>query len=129
MKRLDLFAIGILSIVMLSAFSQPKSAPGDGLWLRLIGDANQGNDIAVHTYSATVWCWQQGDCTKAEVIDAFDFQGIDSTEAKQFKDSFDGLTTNASARQAMDIHWYLIMAEDGLLSRTQFNTLVGTSMQ
>lgn len=129
MKRLDILALSILFLLLISAFSMPRSAPGDGLWLRLIGDENQSNDIAVHRFSALVWGWQQGDFAKAQVISALDLQGPDSTDAQSFKDSFDGLTAGQARSQALVIHWYLILAESGDLSRTQYNALVGTSIQ
>lgn len=126
MKRLDTIALCILFVVMLSAFSQPKSAPGDGLWLRIIGDAN--HDIAVHSFSASVWFWAQGKATQTQVINFFDLQGDDLTDGSAIKATFTGSMSVAdSAVQALNIHWGLISAEAGAWTCPRFNTEIGTS--
>lgn len=121
-------AIGLICTKAPDALSMTESAPGDGLWLRIIGDAGTSNDIAVHVFSADIWCWYRDDCTQAEVIADFSLEGTDLSDAITLRDSFNGLNVNASARQAMDIHWYLILAESGLMTRTEFNSLTGANL-
>lgn len=99
---------------------------GDGLWLRLIGDANQYNDLATHSFSGEVYFYAEGKETLAEITALFDLQGRDLTDLSEIKSLFTGKGAAADrVSYAIDLEHALELAEVGLWDRARFNSRMG----
>ena len=113
-----------------AAESVQVAGPGDGLWLRLFGDASQliSPDplFAVHPFSAAVWAWQQGDEPRDTLVVWFDLRGRDLTDLDQLTAKFSGTRADRADGRS-DLHMYAILVEEGLWTRGRFNSRMGTT--
>ena len=81
--------------------------------------------ISNHAFSAAMWFFAKGDITRAQMIAAFNLSATDEIQMDQLIAHYQGMSTQEKRSFHSDLEAAGVLAEQGLLSRNQYKSLLG----
>ncbi len=81
--------------------------------------------ISNHAFSGAMWFFAKGDITRVQVIAAFDLSATDEVQMDQLITHYQSLSAEDKRAFHSDLESGGVLAEQGLISRTQYKALLG----